>query len=67
MVRIIYIRYEDKYIISELFNSLDIENIVGHFLLIEEEIDEFRVIFPDLSERIWKSYSLEEFIDDEEK
>lgn len=67
MVRIICIRYEDKYIISEIFESLDIEEIVSHFFSIDGEFDERRVIFPDLSERVWKSYSLEEFIDDEEK
>lgn len=65
MVRIISVRYEDKYVISELFNSLDIEKIVSYFLSMDGEFDERRVIFPDLSERVWKSYSLEEFIDDE--
>lgn len=53
MVRIISIRYEDGYVLSELINSLEIETIICKFPM--EEFDEHRVIFPDLSERVWRT------------
>lgn len=62
MVRIISIRYEDGYVSSFILNSLNIEDIVSKFPI--EDFDEHRVIFPDLSERIWitdpRSYDEEE-------
>lgn len=65
MVRIISIRYEDNYTTSILFNSLNMEEIVSKFISFEESFDEYRVIFPDLSERVWKSDSLNQ--DEEEE
>ena len=62
MVRILHIRHKDNYVLSILFDSLDIDKIVNKFLSINEDFDEYRVIFPDLSERIWRSYSLGEFL-----
>ena len=66
MVRIISIRYEDSYTTSILFNSLDIEEIVSKFISYEESFDEYRVIFPDLSERVWKSDNLKSLDEEEE-
>ncbi len=54
MVRILSIRYEDNYVLSFLFDSLDIKQIVSKIISLEDDFDETRVIFPDLSERIWK-------------
>lgn len=61
MVRIISIRYKDNYTSSILFESSNIQKIVNKFLSADEDFDEYRVIFPDLSERIWTSHSLNEF------
>lgn len=61
MVRIISIRYKDNYTSSILFESSNIQKIVNKFLSADEDFDEYRVIFPDLSERIWSSHSLEEY------
>lgn len=66
MVRIISIRYEDSYTTSILFNSLDIEEIVSKFLSFKEDFDEYRIIFPDLSERVWKSDSFKNLDEEEE-
>lgn len=61
MVRILSIRYKDNHTSSVLFGSLDIQEIVSKFISADEDFDEYRVIFPDLSERIWSSHSLEEY------
>lgn len=66
MVRIISIRYEDGYIRSTLFPSVNIEEIVSKFLSFKEDFDETRVIFPDLSERVWKDES-DDWCDEEEE
>lgn len=66
MVRIISIRYKDSYTTSILFNSLDIEEIVSKFLSFKEDFDEYRIIFPDLSERVWKSDSFKNLDEEEE-
>jgi hypothetical protein len=58
MVRILCIRHKDNHTLSFLFGSSDIQKIVSNFLSLDEDFDEYRVIFPDLSERIWTSHSL---------
>ena len=66
MVRIISIRYKDSYTTSILFNSLDIEEIVSKIMSFSEDFDEYRIIFPDLSERIWENDNLKSLDEEEE-
>jgi len=55
MVRIIVIQFGTNYSSSFLFESLDITEIVNKIISLDLDFDECRVIFPDLSERIWKA------------